>query len=312
MNSLAIVAGSNGYVGSNLTNFLLKNNYFVIGLGREESSKLIQSDLIETNSKFKYFCIKNLDILSEVQIELKKIISKLDYKKIIFINSAWNGENSVSGGFLRMQLENVVLSTNFIKLAKNLNCIKFIYLGSVLEDYLDDFLINKNLDNHFPFPTQKNYIFSKNTARDFNRLISYYEKIDYIHCKFSVFIEDNLNSLGYIHDVLKKISLEEEYIAPSNDNFFDFTILSEACKTIFLICEKASGNKTYYIGNSNPCTLSEYFSIFKSFKEKSEIKQTFINPSYKIKNFFDVKNLQQDIGYYPQMKFVDFAKNFFN
>ena len=311
MSNLAIIAGCNGYVGSNLVDFLLRNGYDVIGLGRRERSKIFQSIFVNTKSEFRYLCIKDLDIIGDVNNELKKMISGIDYEKLIFINAAWDGEYSVSGGSLDIQLENIFLSTNFIKLAKNLNCHKFVYLGSVLEDYLDNYLIEENFQKQFPFLSQKNYIFAKNTSRDFNKLISYYEKIDYLHCKFSVFIEDNLKGSGYIHNVLNKISAGEEYNPPSNDQFFDFTILSEACKTIYLICDKASGNKTYYIGNSNPHKLYEFFSIFKSFKDKSGTKKMLSNPSNKVKQFFDVTNLNQDVGYYPQKTFIDFAENFF-
>ena len=107
-------------------------------MGRSERSKFFQSIFINPKSEFRYLCIKDLEILSDVYNELKKLISGIDYKKLIFINAAWNGEYSVSGGSLDIQLENIFLSTNYIKLAKNLNCHKFVYLGSVLADFIDN------------------------------------------------------------------------------------------------------------------------------------------------------------------------------
>ena len=134
----------------------------------------------------------------------------------IFINSAWHGYKSLSDGNLSEQIENIYLSNDAIKLATQIGCNRFLHIGSIFENYIDNFINNDWNTKTYNFKNQLNYSLAKNICRDFNRLVSYLEKIEYIHCSFSVFIDPELSGKGYIPSTLKKISKDLDYKRPDN------------------------------------------------------------------------------------------------
>ena len=152
---------------------------------------------------------------------------------------------------------------------------------------------------------------AKNICRDFNRLVSYLEKIEYIHCSFSVFIDPELSGKGYIPSTLKKISQDLEYKRPDNKELFDITLLDEGCEAIYLLSQNAKINKNYYIGTSYPRKLRDLFITFENAKLNKQENQEILYSAPK-NNLFCIKNLVEDTSYKPLKTFDKFAFEFFN
>ena len=305
MENLIIISGSNGYLGKELAKLSIKENYQVIGISRNINTFI-------KNERFSY--ISNRSNLSKevLKDKLINLINGKNFKKKIFINTAWSGETSLSNGNLEKQLSNLMISLGYLDLCSELNFDKFVNVGSLLENYFDQYVNSEWQNGAFPFLNQKNYIFSKTTSRDFCRLKSYLNKIDYIHCIFSVFLDNEITGNGYIHDTLRRIIKFENYQEPSNNEYFDLTNLREGCESILKLCIHGKPNMTYYIGNSDPIKLKDAFHIFKNYRDKKNIFKSRKKHSDRIKKYFDNTNLFEDIGYKPLLTFDEFSKKYFS
>lgn len=280
----------------------------MIGLGRSETSRQYKEKYIK-DSNFHYFSLKDKNILS-IKSQIKDYVSEFNMNSI-FINSAWHGDKSLSDGNLSEQIANIYLSNDAIKLATEIRCDKFLYIGSVFENYIDKFTNSNWYEHKYNFKDQLNYSLAKNICRDFNRLVSYLQKIEYIHCSFSVFIDQDLSGKGYIPSTLKKISKGLEYSEPENKELFDITLLDEGCEAIYLLSQKAKINKNYYIGTSFPKTLKDIFITFEEAKLKKHKSHEILYES-PYNDLFCINNLEKDIGYKPTKTFNKFSFEFFN
>ena len=308
MKNLVFILGSNGYVGSALVKKFISKNNFVIGLGRSKTSRQYKEKYVK-DTNFHYFSLEHNNILS-IKSQLKDYARKFNMNSI-FINTAWHGYKSLSDGNLSKQIGNIYLSNDAIKLAKEIRCDKFLYIGSIFENYIDKYITSNWYENNYNFKDQLNYSLAKNICSDFNRLVSYLEKIEYIHCSFSVFIDPELSGKGYIPSTLKKISKGLEYKKPDNNELFDITLIDEGCEAIYLLSKKAKINKNYYIGTSFPRKLKDIFITFEKAKLNQPESQKLLYESSK-HDLFCIKNLEKDIGYKPKTIFNKFAFEFFN
>lgn len=307
MKNLVLILGSNGYLGDALVKkFILEKN-FVIGLGRSLKSRQLSQPFIN-DSNFKYFSLEGNNLFC-LESKLKSFCNQFDQESI-FINSAWSGDKKLSDGDFYDQLKNIFLSSDAISIASEIGCKKFINIGSIFEDYIDKF-INKNwYKSQFNFENQLDYSLAKNICRDFNKLVSYLQKIDYVHCSFSIFIDSELSGKGYIPTTLKKIAQGLNYKKPNNKELFDVTFLNEGCEAIYLLSQKGKINKRYYIGTSLPRTLKDIFNTFEAAKLNKSINEQKCKKSI-FNDLFETSSLIEDIGYKPTKTFNNFALEFF-
>jgi nucleoside-diphosphate-sugar epimerase len=115
----AIVTGANGFVGSAVVKELLKNNYEVYSICRENSTMNVPSD-----SKIIY-CeltdMKNLD--KQIQIG--------EYD--LFYHFAWDGSAGSARADTQLQLQNAQWTVDALRIAKKLGVKRFVCAGSIME-----------------------------------------------------------------------------------------------------------------------------------------------------------------------------------
>jgi nucleoside-diphosphate-sugar epimerase len=136
-------------------------------------------------------------------------------------------------------------------------------------------------------------------------------KIDYIHTRFSVLVNDVLSANSFVHTVLKKISKGESYNAPQNDQLFDIIPLEECARAYYLIGNNGVNKADYYIGSGDPKTLSQYFDQFE--KVVSGLDYNIETPLHSNNHVlgpesFSVSDLKSEIGFTLDISFEDFIK----
>tara|TARA_Y100001968_G_scaffold29596_1_gene22940 strand:- start:2309 stop:3244 length:936 start_codon:yes stop_codon:yes gene_type:complete len=309
LNKLGYVLGCNGYVGQALVNELISQGVKVIGIGRSPNSKY-RAPRDSLKGGFTYVSLhkKKINCLKDVLPN----ISETNFTRSVFFNLAWSGKSSISDGSIEDQFKNITLSTEAIKVASQIGCDAFIHIGSTQEGYLTNYLNETWKSNEKTFKNQLNYSLAKSTCKDFNKLTSYLEKIDYIHCTFSVFINKDISGKGFIHSTLRSIDQGQKINSITTDQYFDITSLEEGCKAIYLIGYKCiSKKKFFYIGASCPFLLKDIFKIFNSFRSGNRINIERTSPN-NIIDIFNNKDLLKETGYAPSQTFLDFSKKYFN
>ena len=302
----AIVTGANGFVGSAVVSELLKNGIEVLALGRKSLVKVNQKRLTESK-RLTYLQI-DLAEMDSFPEKIKKI-GWTPGDSCVFYNFAWLGKNGLTDGTIKDQLKNVTYSANSVAIAKQIGCVKFVNIGSMEETFVDKYL-EFNWQNQEYHSGQDIYAISKHGARDMCKLNAYLHKIDYVHTRFSVFVDDHLSANSFVHKVLKRIKNGETYNTPQNDQLFDILTLEEGARAYRLIGEKGVNKADYFIGSGEPKTLSQYFKQFKNVVSGLDYDYKSINLNNKLLSTddFGINDLISDTGFKPEISYENFIK----
>lgn len=300
----AIITGAIGLVGLAVAKYLSNKGIDVLCLDRK------QLDDIEIRNKFgsaniKYLSIKMEDILS-LHEEMKKI-GWLTGTSCVFYNFAWGGHDKLTDGEFQDQFNNAIHSSNAVLSAKKLGCSKFINVGTLEETFAEGFL--KDPKNNTPYTSsQTNYAISKLASRDMCKMVSYLEKIDYIHTRLSVPLDPHLKSGGYISSVLTKIYEGKTYKKPNNNQLFDIILTEDVAKAYYLIGLKGKNKADYFIGTSQPKTLRQYFELFEQLKRGVNDNNANRNNNKMDTGIFSIDPLVKDTGFVLSNNFEDLTK----
>jgi len=299
----AIITGSTGLVGLAVAKYLSKKSIDVLCLGRNKLND------IEIKNKFgsgniTYLCINMEDILS-LHEEINKI-GWLPSDSCVFYNFAWGGIGKLTDGDFQAQFNNSIYCSNAVLSAKKLGCSKFVNVGTLEETLAEHFMRNAKKNTTY-ISSQINYVISKLASRDMCKMVSYLEKIDYIHTRLSVPLDPHLNNGGYISSVLAKIYEDKAYDKPKNTQLFDIILIEDVAKAYYLIGIKGKNKADYFIGTSQPKTLSQYFELFEQAKcGEINIKS---DSNYTTSNgIFNIDSLVNDTGFILSNNFEDIIK----
>jgi nucleoside-diphosphate-sugar epimerase len=287
----AIITGVNGLVGKSVAKFLTAKKINVLGLGRK---KLLPNEIEACyGQNFTYLCLpsENLEDLSEVITSINWRLGQA----CVFFNFAWSGEQNLTDGTFRIQLKNAIHASNAVKVAKKIGCIKFINSGS-LEETFAEHVLNQKLINHQL--SQLNYTISKLASKNMCKMISYLERIDYIHTRLSVPLASDFDQGGYVASTLRKISQGKPYELPSNNQLFDIIFLEDVANAYYLIGLYGRNKADYFIGTSRPATLLQYFRQFEQFINGHKIDKLKLLEKFDY-GFFDISVLKEDTGFEP-------------
>lgn len=286
----AIILGGSGLLGQSLAKYLSSKKIEVLCIGQRSLTIKKTKKLFGNLAKYIQLDIRNIDRLQEILNEMEWSPGS----NCIFYNFAWRGNQSLTDGTIDDQMLNVSLSTSAIIAAKKLGCKKFINSGTLEETYIE-----WHLNNDKPYDSPHlNYAISKLASRDMCLMVSYIEKIDYVHTRLSVPLFNDLSIGGYVSQTLKKISKNKEYDLPHSNQLYDILPTSEVARAYYSIGLKGKNKSDYFIGSGLPTSLGSYFYNFEQYLTKQpqkDYKNTSVYPS----SFFDISDLTADTGFIP-------------
>jgi len=117
----AIVTGANGFVGSALVRELLRHDYRIYALVREECCKNLPED-----SQISFV---SCELAEMGQLKEKLPISEYD----TFYHFAWAGSAGPARADTALQLQNAQWTVDSLRVAKELGCKRFVCAGSIAE-----------------------------------------------------------------------------------------------------------------------------------------------------------------------------------
>jgi nucleoside-diphosphate-sugar epimerase len=297
----AIITGATGLVGMALSKYLSSNGVETLCLGRQD----LRPEEVRSNfgigSHYLRLAMEDIKSLPE-QVDLIKWKPGLE---CVFFNFAWRGQERLTDGSFGDQVNNAVHAAEAVRSAKKIGCIKFVNVGTLEETFAEQFL-SENKDQCYP-TNQMDYALAKLASRDMCNMVSYLEKIDYVHTRFSIPLDPHLSRGTYVAETLKKIYDGKFYEVPKSKQQFDIIFIDDLVRAYYLIGLHGINKANYFIGTSRPATLAQYFEHFAQLVNGNNDGRVETEVVDEV-GLFDTKNLYQDTGFFATTRFRDIFK----
>mgnify|MGYP001158381915 CR=1 FL=1 len=309
-----IVTGGSGFIGSNLVDFLIRKNFFVINLDKlTYSSNRYQNNL---RNKKNYKLIK-VDIVNKKKIT--DIIKKYKPKAIFNLAAETHVDRSIDGpdNFIHTNIYgtfSLLESLRFLQ-KKNINP-KLIHI-STDEVYGD---INKGLrsNENYKYEPSSPYSASKASA---DHLVKSYIRT----YKLKAVISNCCNNYGpyqfpekLIPKMISNIFNNKELpIYAKGNNSREWIHVQDHCKALYILFLKGKNGENYNVGSGinlrNIDLVKKILKIFKRMKIKigSKVKIRFVKdrPGHDFRYALDNKKILKELKWKPKIKFNEGLQN---
>lgn len=232
MQTVAIVSGANGFVGTHLIEELEKEGMIVYALVNKH-----------VNHSF-----KNIDV---EQIKMGEIQAD------IFFHFAWHGTSGQLRGDVNSQIKNIDMSCEYLKLAHDCGCKRFVNAGSIMEYEALNSFKNKNYSKGLLYSA------AKYTADYFCRILADDLGMEYINVIISNIYGPGERSERFINTIINKMKLNEDILLTDCEQYYDFIYIDDAVKFIACCGINGKSGEEYYIGNEDVKKLKYYVEQLK-------------------------------------------------
>ncbi len=258
-----LVTGGSGFIGSNLVNYLIKKNHFVINIDKLAYSSNTYNK--PQNKNYKFF---KLDINNKNQ--LKKIIEKYKPECLFNIAAETHVDRSIDSPFQFMH-SNIMGVFNLLEVIKNFRKknkkIKLVHIST--DEVYGDIKINRS-NEKYPYNPSSPYSASKASA---DHLIKSYVRT----YNLPAVISNCCNNYGpyqfpeklipkMITNILNNRPLP---IYAKGQNSREWIYVEDHCEALYKIFKKGKIGESYNVGsNLNLKNIDLVKMILKIFKKK--------------------------------------------
>ena len=286
-----IVTGANGFIGKTLVNALLEKGYRVVALDIRFDDMLANDERVT--------CVNVMD--KEVTALVKEIPHR-DYR--CFFHLAWAGTSGPSRADYVVQLNNVKLACDYIKLCSEIGCKRVVYASSINEMETYEYLQSDNIE------PAGGYIYGtgKLAAHLMGETVAKLNDIEFIPVIITNIYGVGEKSARMIYTSINKLVHKEHCSFTAGYQTYDFIYITDAAKTFLSIGEKGISNRTYYVGSLQPKPLKKFLTAMKNqINPKAEIglgEIPFEGVSLSYQEF-DIQAVQKDTGFVPEVSFEE-------
>lgn len=284
-----LVTGANGFIGKTLVKALLNKGYNVVALD------IRFDDELTNNSNVYCVNVQGREIES-----LKDEIPAADYD--CFFHLAWAGTSGPLRADYNVQLNNVKLTCDYIKLCKELGCKRVVYASSINEMETYEYL---QLDDIEP---SGGYIYGtgKLAAHLMGETVAKLNEVEFIPVIITNIYGVGEKSARMIYTSVKKLVNGEHCSFTAGYQMYDFIYLTDAINSIIAVAEKGKAFNRYYIGSGEPKPLRQFLLKMRDIVAPQaeiglgDISFKGVDISY---DQFDLKKVERDTGYKNQVPF---------
>lgn len=289
-----LVTGANGFIGKTIVNALLERDYKVVALDIKFDDILLEnSDIV---------CI---NVLGKTVESLKDEIPLANYD--CFFHLAWAGTSGPARADYNIQLNNVKIACDYIKLCKDINCKRVVYASSINEMETYEYLQSDDIE------PSGGYVYGtgKLAAHLMGETVAKMNNIEFIPVIITNIYGVGEKSARMIYTSIKKLINKEHCSFTAGHQTYDFIYISDAINSIIEVSEKGKAFNRYYIGSGEPKPLREFLIEMKNIVDPEaeiglgDIPFKGADISY---SQFDLKKVEKDTGYKNQISFRDGIK----
>ena len=255
MSKKVLITGSSGFIGENLTTYLLDKKYHVYAILRNKKINKLQS--IKLKKKYKYF----YPIFINNVYEIKKKVSNLDANIIINLASKYLRSHNYLQ-MIDLINSNILFTSSVLEAFPKDKLKKYINLTSVM--------IHKNSQDYHP---QNLYAATKKSFLD---ILKFYQ-ITNRHIKFyNLFLHDIYGKNDYrekiIHTIVKNQKANKKVRINSKKLALNLLNVNDINQAISLIINKKIKSGDYIIKSKN---FTNMVKLIKQLNQKIDKKIKF-------------------------------------
>lgn len=296
-----IITGANGFVGSHLVRELIDNKIQVISIIRNANSDL------SLLPKSKYNRIVYCD-MSEIK-NLTELISDRDID--VFYHMAWQGSAGNERSSESIQMQNVLWTSESVKVAKELGCKRFVGAGSIIEKETISLLFTNDTK------LALNYIYGagKLMAHILSKAVATQINIEHVWGMITNAYGPGEISPRLINTTLRKIIKNEELQFTSATQNYDFIYITDVARAFYYLGCQGKPFNNYVIGSNFPKPLKNFLSdIAKmySYQDKLNFGAIPSNNAHLSLKDYDSSNLYNDTEFQTKCTFEEGIRNTMN
>tara|TARA_B100001057_G_scaffold473501_1_gene538057 strand:+ start:412 stop:1434 length:1023 start_codon:yes stop_codon:yes gene_type:complete len=302
-----IVTGGSGFIGSNLVNYLIEKNYYVINIDKFTYSANKYNNKLLPKKRYKVF---KVDICNQKKIE--NIIKRYKPECIFNLAAETHVDRSIDSPkqFIHSNILGVFNILEAIR--KNNKKNKKIKLIHISTDEVYGDLKTKRSNENFPYNPSSPYSASKASA---DHLIKSYVRT----YNLPAIISNCCNNYGpyqFPEKLIPKMISNILHNKPlpvyaKGQNLREWIFVNDHCDALYNIFKKGKIGESYNVGsNANLRNINIVKNILKIFKMKGykfgkKVKITFVKdrPGHDFRYALDSKKIKKDIRWKAQTSF---------
>lgn len=286
-----IVTGANGFIGKTLVNALLEKGYHVVALD-------IRFDDVLANDN-RVTCV---NVLNK---EVSELVGEIPQQKYMcFFHLAWAGTSGPARADYIVQLNNVKLACDYIKLCSEIGCKRVVYASSINEMETYEYLQSDNIE------PAGGYIYGtgKLAAHLMGETVAKLNGIEFIPVIITNIYGVGEKSARMIYTSINKLVHKEHCSFTAGYQTYDFIYITDAINSIIAVAEKGMAFNRYYIGSGEPKPLREFLLEMRDIVDPEaelglgDIPFKGVDISY---DQFDLKKVERDTGYQNEIPFAE-------
>ena len=289
-----IVTGANGFIGKTLVNALLEKGYHVVALDIRFDDVLANDDRVT--------CV---NVMNKEVTALAKEIPHQEYR--CFFHLAWAGTSGPARADYTVQLNNVKLACDYIKLCSEIGCKRVVYASSINEMETYEYLQSDDIE------PAGGYIYGtgKLAAHLMGETVAKLNGIEFIPVIITNIYGVGEKSARMIYTSINKLVHKEHCSFTAGYQTYDFIYITDAINSIIAVAEKGKAFNRYYIGSGEPKPLREFLLEMRDIVDPEaeiglgDIPFKGVDISY---DQFDLKKVERDTGYVNQIPFTQGIK----
>ena len=287
----AIVTGANGFIGKTLVNALLEKGYHVMALD-------IRFDDVLANDN-RVTCV---NVMNKEVAALAEEIPHQEYR--CFFHLAWAGTSGPARADYTVQLNNVKLACDYIKLCSEIGCKRVVYASSINEMETYEYLQSDDIE------PAGGYIYGtgKLAAHLMGETVAKLNGIEFIPVIITNIYGVGEKSARMIYTSINKLVHKEHCSFTAGYQTYDFIYITDAINSSIAVAEKGKAFNRYYIGSGEPKPLREFLLEMRDIVDPEaelglgDIPFKGVDISY---DQFDLKKVERDTGYRNEVPFAE-------
>ena len=289
MKKYVLITGANGFIGKTLAKALIEKSYKVVALDIRFDQELSENENI--------ICV---NVLDRQIADLKEELIGREYDCLYLL--AWAGTSGSLRADYEVQLNNVKITCDYVKLCKEIGCKRVVYASSINEMETYEYLQSDDIE------PSGGYIYGtgKLAAHLMGETVAKLNGVDFIPVIITNIYGVGERSARMIYTSIKKLVNGEHCSFTKGYQMYDFIYITDAINSIVAVAEKGKPFNRYYIGSGEPKPLREFLIRMRDIVSPEariglgDIPFKGIDISY---NQFDLNKVEKDTGYKNEVSF---------